>query len=103
MMGRHSWHRDVVSTSMQLRVDRMFARDRLWASAFVIALWIVLAFVYFAVAGFIVDGTAKIVAAIAAILVGVFNTASIAAMISHYSHDKNFIYELDIKHLDAHR
>ena len=103
MMGETFMAEDVISTSMQSRVDRMFARDRLWAWAFVIALWIVLAFVYFAVAGFIVDGTAKIVAAIAAILVGVFNTASIAAMISHYSHDKNFIYELDIKHLDAHR
>lgn len=94
---------DVAGRSMQERVDSMFARDRLWAWGFVIVLWIVLAFVYFAVAGHIVDGTARIVAAIAAILVGVFNTASIAAMISHYSHDKNFIYELDIKHLDANR
>lgn len=94
---------DVAGQSMQSRVDRMFARDRLWAWAFVIVLWIVLAFVYFAVSGFIVDGTAKIVAAIAALLVGVFNTASIAAMISHYGHDKKFIYELDIRHLDANR
>ena len=94
---------DVVGTSMQSRIDRMFSRDRLWAWGFVIALWIVLAFVYFAVSGIIVDGTAKVVAAIAAILVGLFNTASIAAMISHYGHDKNFIYELDIRHLDANR
>lgn len=94
---------DVVGASMQSRIDRMFARDRLWAWAFVIVLWIVLAFVYFAVSGYIVDGTAKIVAAIAGLLVGIFNTASIAAMISHYGHDKNFIYELDIRHLDANR
>jgi len=94
---------DVMTGSMQSRIDRMFARDRLWAWAFVIVLWIVLAFVYFAVSGYIQDGTAKIVAAIAAVLVGLFNTASIAAMISHYGHDKNAIYELDIKHLDAHR
>jgi len=38
-----------------------------------------------------------------ALLVGIFNTASIAAMISHYGHDKNSIYELDIRHLDANR
>jgi len=94
---------DVIGASMQERVDRMFARDRLWAWGFVIVLWIVLAFVYFAVSGLIHDGTAKVVAAVAALLVGVFNTASIAAMISHYSHDKNAIYELDIKHLDARR
>jgi hypothetical protein len=94
---------DVIGASMQSRVDRMFARDRIWAWAFVIVLWIVLAFVYFAVSGLIQDDNAKIVAAIAALLVGIFNTASIAAMISHYSHDKNAIYELDIKHLDARR
>lgn len=94
---------DVIGASMQSRVDRMFARDRLWAWGFVIVLWIVLAFVFFAVSGLIQDGIAKIVAAVAALLVGVFNTASIAAMISHYGHDKNAIYELDIKHLDARR
>jgi hypothetical protein len=101
--GGETMAQDVAGQSMQSRVDRMFARDRLWAWAFVIVLWIVLAFVYFAVSSIIVDGTAKIVAAIAAILVGVFNTASIAAMISHYGHDKKFIYELDIRHLDANR
>jgi hypothetical protein len=94
---------DVIGQSMQSRVDKMFARDRLWAWAFVVVLWIALVFVYFAVSSIIMDGTAKIVAAIAAILVGVFNTASIAAMISHYGHDKKFIYELDIRHLDANR
>ena len=94
---------DVAGASMQSRIDRMFARDRLWAWGFVIVLWIVLAFVYFAVSGLIEDGTAKVVAAIAALLVGIFNTASIAAMISHYGHDKNSIYELDIRHLDANR
>jgi hypothetical protein len=94
---------DVVGASMQSRIDRMYARDRLWAWAFVIVLWIVLAFVYFAVSATIQDGTARVVAAIAAVLVGIFNTASIAAMISHYGHDKNAIYELDIRHLDANR
>ena len=92
-----------MAQDLQTRIDQMFAKDRLWAWGFVIVLWIVLAFVYFAVSGVIVDGTAKIIAAIAALAVGVFNTASIAAMISHYSHDKNFIYEMDIKHLDANR
>lgn len=94
---------DAIGASMQSRIDRMFAKDRLWAWAFVIVLWIVLALVYFSVSSIIVDGTAKVVAALAALLVGIFNTASIAAMISHYSHDKNFIYELDIRHLDANR
>ena len=92
-----------MAQDLQTRINQMYAKDRLWAWAFVIVLWVVLAFVYFAVSGIIVDGTAKIVAAIAALAVGIFNTASIAAMISHYGHDKSFIYELDIKHLDANR
>jgi len=37
----------------------------------------------------------------AAGLVAVFNTASIAAMIRHYRHEKARIYGLDIEHLDA--
>ena len=92
-----------MAQDLQTRIDQMYAKDRLWAWAFVIVLWIVLAFVFFAVSGIIVDGTARIVAAIAALAVGIFNTASIAAMISHYGPDKNFIYELDIRHLDANR
>ncbi len=92
-----------MAQDLQTRIDQMYARDRLWAWAFVVVLWITLAFVFFAVSGIIVDGAARIVAAIAALAVGLFNTASIAAMISHYGHDKNFIYELDIRHLDANR
>ena len=32
-----------------------------------------------------------------------FNTASIGAMVQHYQEDKDFIYGLDIKHLDEMR
>ncbi|MBL8710776.1 MAG: hypothetical protein JNL25_16405 [Rhodospirillaceae bacterium] len=92
-----------MTNNMQSRIDAMFSRDRLWAWAFVVALWATLLFVFFSVSGYIEDSNARIVLAIAGLLVGIFNTAAIAAMISHYSHDKNFIYELDIKHLDANR
>jgi hypothetical protein len=95
--------RTKMANDLQSRVDSMFNKDRLWAWAFVVALWATLLFVYFGVSGYIEDGTAKLLLAVAGILVGVFNTASIAAMISHYGHDKKFIYELDIKHLDANR
>jgi len=91
----------VMANDLQSRVDSMFKTDRLWAWAFIVALWATLLFVYVGVSGYIQDGTAKILLAVAGILVGLFNTASIAAMISHYGHDKKFIYELDIKHLDA--
>jgi len=92
-----------MANDLQSRVDSMFNKDRLWAWAFVVVLWASLLFVFFSVSGYIQDGTARILLAIAGLLVGIFNTASIAAMISHYGHDKKFIYELDIKHLDANR
>ena len=42
----------------------------------------------------------KVVLAIAAAAVLMFNTAAIVAMLKHYDDDKEFIYGLDIKHLD---
>jgi hypothetical protein len=92
-----------MANDLQSRVDSMFNLDRLWAWGFVVALWAVLLFVFFSVSAYIEDDLARIVLGIAGLLVGVFNTAAIAAMISHFGHDKNFIYELDIKHLDANR
>lgn len=92
-----------MTNDLQARIDAMFRRDKLWAYGFVIVLWAVLAFVFFSVNPLIPDNTMRIVIAVAAVILGIFNTASITAMISHYSHDKNFIYELDIRHLDEAR
>jgi hypothetical protein len=50
---------------------------------------------------YIPDSGVRIVALIAAAAVLIFNTASIGAMVKHYEEDKDFIYGLDIKHLDA--
>jgi hypothetical protein len=36
-------------------------------------------------------------------LVLIFNTASIWAMLRHYADDRDFIYGLDLKHLDEMR
>ena len=92
-----------MAESMQARIDAMFRRDKLWAFGFVLVLWAVLAFVFFSINPLIPDNTMRVVIAVAAVILGLFNTASIVAMISHYSHDKNFIYELDIRHLDEAR
>jgi len=93
-----------MAEGLQTRIDAMFRRDKIWAYGFVFVLWATLAFVFFSINPLIPDDTMRIVIAVAAIILGLFNTASITAMISHYSHDKNFIYELDIRHLDeAHK
>ncbi|WP_425283214.1 hypothetical protein [Methyloceanibacter methanicus] len=77
--------------------------DKLGAWTFVVLLWCVVLFVLFMVWQVVPDQTIRIVLAAAAGAVLVFNTASIGAMVRHYKEDKDFIYGLDIKHLDAAR
>ncbi|MFO1173310.1 MAG: hypothetical protein U1E49_20365 [Hyphomicrobiaceae bacterium] len=81
----------------------MYANDRRWALTLVAILWIVTLFTLYMIWPLIPDGNVRIVASVAAALVLIFNTASISAMVKHYAEDKDFIYGLDIKNLDAMR
>lgn len=85
------------------RIDAMFARDKLWAFGFVVALWLTVAFVLLAVSPHIPSGGIRIVCWISAAVLLLFNTASIIAMVRHYAHDKEHIYAIDIRHLDEAR
>ncbi len=89
--------------SLSERIDSMFKLDRLWAGGVVVALWAVVFFVMLAVRGFIQDPAIEVVCWIGAGLLLLFNTASIIAMIRHYARDKDHIYAVDIRHLDAGR
>lgn len=89
--------------SLGSRIDHMFARDRIMAWIVVIALWLTIAFVYFAISDVVNDTRIKIALGISALVLLLFNTASIAAMVRHYREDKAHIYGLDIKHLDENR
>lgn len=92
-----------VTQDMQTRIQRMFLGDAVFALSFVAVLWIVVAFVFFNIIAIADDGAITAVLAIGGALVLLFNTAAIVAMISHYSHEKSFIYGLDIRHLDEMR
>ena len=87
--------------SMQDRIDKMFAGDKLIAGVLVAALWLTVFFVMFAVRGFMPSAEVEIVCWIGAGFLLLFNTASIVAMIKHYGQDKAHIYAVDIRHLDA--
>lgn len=89
--------------SLRSRIDMMLARDRAMAWIFVVLLWITIGFVYFATDHFITDGALRVVLTIGALLILIFNTASMLAMIKHYQDDRDHIYGLDIKHLDENR
>ena len=69
----------------------------------IVALWVTILFVLIMTWPYIPDQGIKVVVAIAAAAVLIFNTAAIVAMVSHYADDKEFIYGLDIKHADAMR
>ena len=68
-----------------------------------VLLWVTTGFVYFATDQFIIDNTLRVVLIIGALLILIFNTASMLAMIKHYQADRDHIYGLDIKHLDENR
>lgn len=86
--------------SMQQRIDKMYAGDRLVAILFIIGLWLAVGLVYFSVRHLVDDPGITIALMIAAILIVGYNTASLIAMITHYGHDKEWIYSIDIRHLD---
>lgn len=82
------------------RIDAMFGRDKAWAYGFVILLWLTYAFVFFAVAALNSDSNVFWALVISGLLVVIYNTASIVAMVRHYAEDKHAIYSIDIRHLD---
>jgi nicotinamide riboside transporter PnuC len=91
------------SASLDQRIDRMHARDRVGLIAFVIVLWCTLLFALFSIWSYVAIPQIRVILSVACGLVLIFNTAAIVAMLRHYTEDKHFIYGLDIKHLDEMR
>ena len=85
------------------RIEAMHRRDVIVAWAFVLGLWFAVIFVAIATWDIAPNPTARAMLLIAGAFVLVFNTAAIVAMLRHYREDRDFMYELDIKFLDAAR
>ncbi len=92
-----------MTQKMDDRIQKMFRGDLLFAWTFVAVLWAAVVFVFFSVSALIDDATIRAVLLIGGGLVLFFNTAAIFAMGRHYAHEKQFIYGLDIRHLDEMR
>lgn len=92
-----------LKASLQERIDQMFARDRFAAGVLIAILWMTVFFVMLAVRSYISDPSIEVVCWISAAALLLFNSASILAMFRHYAADKEHIYSLDIRHLDAGR
>jgi hypothetical protein len=90
-----------MASTLNERIDAMFNRDRLFATAIVAVLWLTELFVMLAVRQYMPSAATETVCWIAAGVLLLFNTASIFAMLKHYAEDKNHIYGVDIRHIDA--
>ena len=90
-------------SDLNQRIEAMYQGDRRGAWLFVLALWVTIIFVLVMSWPYIPDTGVRVVVLIAAVLLLIFNTASVGAMLRHYAEDKKFIYSLDIKHLDEMR
>jgi uncharacterized protein YhhL (DUF1145 family) len=90
-------------SDMKQRIEALYRSDVRGSILLIACLWAAVLFVLIMTWPYIPDQGIKVVVAIAAAAVLVFNTAAILAMINHYKDDKEFIYGLDIKHADATR
>lgn len=88
---------------LKQRIEAMYRRDVLVAYAFVIGLWLAIIFVMIATWNIAPEGPWRTILMIGGAAVLLFNTASMSAMVKHYKEDKDFIYGLDLKHLDEMR
>ena len=90
-----------MSKDIKTRMNDMYQRD-CWLAWFDVALlWATVIFVLFAILGIVEDSNIRLVLYISSAVLLLFNTASVFAMTKHLREDKDFIYGLDIQHLDA--
>ena len=85
------------------RVAAMHRRDVWVAWVFVLGLWVAMFFVAIATWDLAPNAVARLLLLGAGVVILVFNTAAILARWRHYREDRDFMYGLDIKFLDASR
>ena len=81
----------------------MYLRDCIMAWADVLLIWLAVGFVLISILSILEDPVIRWVMIISSALLVLFNTASVGAMTKHCAEDKDYIYGLDIKHLDENR
>jgi hypothetical protein len=92
-------HDPALERSIQGQMDTMYERDRWMAIASVVALLIVLPFVYVALWDEMPGTGTKVVLAGSGVVLLIYNVVSMLALIRNYKRDKDFIYRRDVAHL----
>jgi hypothetical protein len=92
-------HDRATEESVREQMQSMFARDRLMALGFIVAVLIIVPFVLIAVWDHVPTGGIRVVLVVAAAVILTYNVASIAALISGFRRDRDFVYRRDVAHL----
>lgn len=90
-------------SNMESRISAMHRQDITVAWAFVVGLWLAIAFVAWATWSLAPNSGARTLLLIGGAIILIFNTAAIMAMLRHYREDRDFMYGLDIKFMDEAR
>ena len=81
----------------------MYRRDCIWALVALLSLWLAIAFVIVKIWIMEQDGGIRMALAGGAAVLLILNTASVLALLRHYTTDKLHLYGLDIFYIDAMR
>ncbi len=92
-----------MTKELVIRIHNMYLRDCFMAWFDVALLWTIVLFVLYAILGIVQDPDIRLTLYVASALLLLFNSASVFAMTRHFREDKDYIYGMDIKHLDANR
>lgn len=92
-----------MNNNLKKRIHSMYLRDCIMAWSDIVLIWLAIGFVLISILSIVDDPIVRTVLMVSSALLVLFNTASVGAMTKHYAEDKEFIYGLDIKHLDENR
>lgn len=91
------------NASLQQRIDTMLKRDIMAGVIFAAVMWVSIIFVLVVTVRVVDDASVSGVLVASAVVLGLFNTASLMSMISRYKQERHHVYGEDIAHLDAQR
>jgi hypothetical protein len=92
-----------VPPSLESRIAVLARRDRVLAISFTLLMWLVLSFLFVTASAVAPHPSIIVVLAVATLLLGLFNTASVLALLRRYAESRELIYRPDVLRLDLMR
>jgi hypothetical protein len=89
--------------SLESRIAVLARRDRVLAITFTLLMWLVLVFLFVTASAVAPHPSIVVVLAVATLLLGLFNTASVLALLRCYAESRELIYRPDVLRLELMR